>query len=246
MEIILLIFFVALSIAFKVFRPKIKGYIGEKSVAAVLSFLPSDKYKIINNILIKSNNRSIQIDHLVISIYGIFIIETKNYKGWITGSDNSEYWTKNMFGNKYKFYNPIKQNKAHISALSRQLGLGLNNFISIIAFSNKADLKVNTVHNVIYIHQLNSMIKEYIDIKFSENEIKKLYDKISLLNIMSSKAKKQHVSEVQNSIVIKQHLIQQGICPRCGHNLILRNGKYGDFFGCSNYPNCKFTRSLRH
>ena len=246
MEVILFILFVAVIIAFRILQPKIKGYLGEKNVAAILSFLPSDKYKIINDVLVKSNNRTIQIDHIVISIYGIFVIETKNYKGWITGSDNSEYWTKNMFGNKYKFYNPIKQNKAHISALSRQLGLGLNNFISIIVFSNKADLKVNTIYNVIYTGQLNRIIKEYLDIKFSENEIKKLYDEISLLNIMSSKAKKQHVLGVQNSIAIKQHLIQQGICPRCGHNLILRNGKYGSFFGCSNYPNCKFTRSLKH
>jgi len=76
MEIILFIFFVVASIIFRIFQPKIKGYIGEKSVAIILSFLPSDKYKIVNNILIKSNGRTTQIDHLVISIYGIFVIET--------------------------------------------------------------------------------------------------------------------------------------------------------------------------
>ena len=149
MEIILFIFFVIVCITFRILQPKIKGYLGEKSVALILSFLPSDKYKIINDVLVKSNNRTIQIDHIVISIYGIFVIETKNYKGWITGSDNSEYWTKNVFGNKYKFYNPIRQNKAHISALGRQLGLSVNKFIPIIVFSNRADLKVNTAHNVI-------------------------------------------------------------------------------------------------
>lgn len=111
MEIVLFILFVVAYITFRILQPKIKGYIGEKSVAAILSFLPSDKYKIINDALIKSNDRTIQIDHLVISVYGIFVIETKNYKGWITGSDDSEYWTKNVFGNKYKFYNPIRQIK---------------------------------------------------------------------------------------------------------------------------------------
>lgn len=128
MEIILFVFLGVVSLVFRIFQPKIKGYLGEKSVATILSFLPSDKYKIVNDILIKSNGRTIQIDHLVISIYGIFVIETKNYKGWITGSDNSEYWVKNMFGNKYKFYNPIKQNKAHILALNKQLGIRLNNY----------------------------------------------------------------------------------------------------------------------
>ena len=246
MEVIVFILFVAAIVAFRNLQPKIKGYIGEKSVAAILSFLPSDKYKIINDVLVKFNDRTIQIDHIVISVYGIFVIEIKNYKGWITGSDNSEYWTKNMFGNKYKFYNPVRQNKAHISALSRQLGLSFNKFIPIIVFSNRADLKINTVHNVIYTTQINRVIKAYSDIKFSEDDIQKLCNKISLLNIVSPKVRKQHVLEVQNTIATKQHLIQQGICPRCGHSLILRNGKYGDFYGCSRYPKCKFIQPIEY
>lgn len=32
-------------------------------------------------------------------------------------------------------------------------------------------------------------------------------------------------------------------CPKCGGNLILKNGKYGSFYGCSNYPNCKYTKN---
>lgn len=244
MEIILFIFFIVASLVFRIFQPKIKGYLGEKSVAAILSFLPSDKYKTINDILIKSKGRTIQIDHLVISVYGIFVIETKNYKGWITGSDNSEYWTKNMFGNKYKFYNPIKQNKAHILALNKQLGIRINDFIPIIVFSNGADLKVNTTSNVIYTSQINKLIKEYTEIKFQENDIQELYEKISQFNIVSPKARKQHISEVRNIIATKEQMRQQGICPRCGHSLVFRNGKYGDFLGCSNYPKCKFTKPM--
>ena len=236
MEIILFILFVVASVVFRILQPRIKGYLGEKSVATILSLLPSDKYKIINDLLIEVDGRTIQIDHLVVSIYGIFVIETKNYKGRITGSDNSDYWTKNMFGNKYTFYNPIRQNKSHVLALSKQLGFSLNKFIPIIVFSNGAELKVNTTHNVIYTTQINRVIKEYSEIKFSETDIQKLYDKISLLNIVSPEVRKQHVLEIQNTIATKRHLIQQGICPRCGHSLILRNGKYGNFYGCSNYP----------
>ena len=69
MEIVLFILFVVAYITFRILQPKIKGYIGEKSVAAILSFLPSDKYKINNDALIKSNDRTIQIDHLLISLY---------------------------------------------------------------------------------------------------------------------------------------------------------------------------------
>lgn len=49
MEIVLFILFVVAYITFRILQPKIKGYIGEKSVAAILSFLPSDKYKIIKD-----------------------------------------------------------------------------------------------------------------------------------------------------------------------------------------------------
>ena len=105
-----------------------------------------------------------------------------------------------MFGNKYTFYNPIRQNKSHVLALSKQLGFSLNKFIPIIVFSNGAELKVNTTHNVIYTTQINRVIKEYSEIKFSETDIQKLYDKISLLNIVSPEVRKQHVLEIQNTI----------------------------------------------
>jgi hypothetical protein len=79
-----------------------------------------------------------------------------------------------MFGNKYTFYNPIRQNKSHVLALSKQLGFSLNKFIPIIVFSNGAELKVNTTHNVIYTTQINRVIKEYSEIKFSETDSKAL------------------------------------------------------------------------
>lgn len=244
MEVILFIFFILINIVFKILSPRIKGYLGEKIVAVILSFLPSEKYNIINDLLIKVNGRTIQIDHIVVSIYGIFVIETKNYKGWITGSENSEYWTKNMFGNKYKFYNPIKQNKTHILALSKQLGLSLNKFIPIIIFSNSAELKVNTVHNVIYTTQIKKVIKKYSEIKFSKEDVLKIVEKINNINIVSSDIRKQHIIDTQNTVANKKYLEENGICPKCGHVLVVRNGKYGDFLGCSNYPRCHFTKPI--
>lgn len=90
------------------------------------------------------------------------------------------------------------------------------------------------------------MIKAYSDIKFSEDDIQNLCKKISSLNIVSPKVRKQHILEVQNTIATKQYLIQQGICPRCGHSLAFRSGKYGDFFGCSNYHKCKFIQPIEY
>lgn len=62
-----------------------KGKVGEMRVASILKKFPVNRYKIINNLLLTSNGYSTQIDHIVISIYGIFVIETKFYQGWIYG-----------------------------------------------------------------------------------------------------------------------------------------------------------------
>jgi hypothetical protein len=79
----LLIFSIILAIILRIYGPTIKGYFGEKSVSFFLSRLDPGKYKVINNIMLKIDGRTSQIDHVVVSNYGIFVIETKNYNGWI-------------------------------------------------------------------------------------------------------------------------------------------------------------------
>ena len=115
-------------------QAKVKGIIGEKKVSVVLATLPNSDYIILNDVMLPTEKGSTQIDHIVVSLYGIFVIETKNYKGWITGSSYAEQWTKNMYGKKYKFYNPIRQNYGHIKNLSTILGLSEEKFISLLLF----------------------------------------------------------------------------------------------------------------
>ena len=82
-----------LSLFIKWNEAKIKGRIGEKRVSSVLSTLPEGYYPF-DNIHLREGGRSTQIDHVVVSPYGIFVIETKNYKGWIYGRRRAEYWTQ--------------------------------------------------------------------------------------------------------------------------------------------------------
>jgi hypothetical protein len=74
----LLIVILIIRLMWNSYSPSIKGWIGEKAVADILAKLPNDQYKIINNLMIKTENGSTQIDHIVVSDYGIFVIETKN------------------------------------------------------------------------------------------------------------------------------------------------------------------------
>lgn len=101
MDVLMLILLAVLIVGLAYLKfnlPTIKGKIGEKSVAAALSFLPKNEYIILNDVMLNNGQHSTQIDHIVISIHGIFVIETKKYKGWILGNINKDYWTQNIWG----------------------------------------------------------------------------------------------------------------------------------------------------
>lgn len=219
-----------------------KGRRGEKQVAILLSLLPKEKYRVINNILLQQSGHSTQIDHVVVSIYGVFVIETKYYKGWIYGGENSEFWTKNVYGNKYEFRNPLWQNQGHIKALEMLLNYHESiPFHSIVAFSSQASLRVDRSLPVMYWHQIVSYIKRHTEPVLSERQVDDIYNALQTANNQDKDAKKQHIRSVKQNIQRRNNAVTSGRCPLCGGDLVLRNGKYGKFYGCSNYPKCRYT-----
>lgn len=236
-----MILLLLIMVLIRVFTPIIKGWFGETIVASILSGLPNNEYIVLNNIMLRTNYGTTQIDHIVVSIYGIFIIETKNYKGWITGSEFSDQWTKNMYGKKYNFRNPLKQNYAHMKALEGLLDLPEDKFIPIVAFSWNANIKVKTSKPVIYINQLKSIILNYKQVKIHPTELQGIVNRIAGSNIDSKENRKDHVTNIRNKVRENDIKIRNNICPHCGGTLVKRNGRYGSFTGCSNYPKCKYT-----
>ena len=96
------------------------GWFGElKTVIAKKLFLRSSDYVDINDVTIRTRRGTTQIDHVIISRYGVFVVETKNMSGWVFGSENDPFWIKTNRGNKLKFQNPLHQNESHIRALSK-------------------------------------------------------------------------------------------------------------------------------
>ena len=166
----LLILFVAL-LCFLAYRALHKrddaGKEGERMVRKILRKLPRKKYRLLNDIMLKTHGGNIsmtQIDHVVISVYGIFVVETKNYKGWIFGSEKSAHWQQNIYGHRYQSVNPAKQNYGHILALAYVLEQdGWNNvpLYSVVAYSDNADLHVTTSQAaVVNFSQLLATIKQ--------------------------------------------------------------------------------------
>ncbi|EQF41323.1 TPA: NERD domain-containing protein [Clostridioides difficile] len=118
---------------------QVKGGFGELRLDFILSRLGKD-YIIIKDIIVPGSNKTTQIDSIVISMYGIFVIECKNFSGYIYGNDKDKVWTQIVGKTKNTFYNPVRQNYAHIKAIENIIG-NKYNIYSIIVFSDKATLK---------------------------------------------------------------------------------------------------------
>lgn len=242
--IVILLFLFILFIG--LFRTRIKGKIGEKTIATVLSFLNKSQYKVINNIVLKTGKKTSQIDHLVISDFGIFVIETKNYKGWILGNEHSNYWTQVIYKRRERLYNPIKQNLGHIKALKNCLVDYPNlKYVSIVVFLSKATLKVHTTTPVVYSHQLRKTIKRYSDRNLTATEKEAIFKKITSNNLIDTYDKRKHVQSIKQRIKKREQSIREHKCPQCGSNLVKRSGKFGNFLGCTNYPKCRNTINLQ-
>ena len=210
---------ITIAFIYGLFKPKIKGFIGEKSVAFLLSRLDPTKYRVINDVMLDVDGKTSQIDHLVVSDFGVFVIETKNYKGWIIGEEHSESWTQVIYKRKEKLYNPIRQNYGHIQALKHHLKeFNQVRYIPIIVFSINADIKVKTTTHVIYSVNLLKVIRSYTDAILTEKEKEEIFNKITSLNIKGKDARIKHIDGIQQKKEERLSLIEKEICPRCGGN----------------------------
>lgn len=243
MAIIGLILLFVLVIFIKLKMPIWKGRYSENLVRDIISELPGE-YFAFNDLLFESNGYSTQIDHVVVSPYGVFVIETKGYKGWILGGENSEYWTQTIYKSRHQFYNPIRQNEGHVRFLRHLLRCSANiPFIPIVVFNNTAELKVH-IENHIVINRcyLIWAISQYRTPVLDKTTIDWIIKTIQQNHVVADKdALKRHKNNTKNRQYRSMNLIGQGVCPRCGGQLVLRHGKFGYFYGCSNYPKCKFT-----
>ena len=225
MELIIVLVVIVLIVKFK--SPNIKGNIGERKVSKALNTLDNNEYKVVNNVMIRTDRGTTQIDHVVISVYGIFVIETKNYKGLIFGNEYDDNWKQVIYKRSERFRNPIKQNYGHVAALKTRLNLEKDLLIvSIIAFTNRASLKVNTKTPVMYDNNVVSYIRSYNNKLISEDDVKRIYYDLLMSNIDSKDTRKEHVHSIRKNLRERENNIRNNICPRCGKELVKRMGKH--------------------
>lgn len=142
--------------------PAMKGRIGERRVARRLRDGLGPEYEILNDVYLPSREgETTQIDHIVVSPYGIFVVETKNWTGWIFGDAESAKWTQSVYRKKSSFQNPIRQNYKHICELGRNLGIGADYFIGVVAITGDCTFKTEMPDGVVYSRQASKYIRSF-------------------------------------------------------------------------------------
>ena len=233
--------FFALAIILRIYYPKFRGFMGEFWVKFELNKLPKDKYLILNDIMLKDEKGTHQIDHIVLSKFGIFVIEMKNYFGIIKGNEFDYKWCQYLGKNRNYFNNPIHQNYGHIKTLSNLLNIDEKYFISIVCFSNQAKVIVQSKSIVIQLDYLLDKILEYEDLLINK-DLLNIFDQIKLANISDKLLRKNHVKIIHDKVKINSVMENNMICPKCGNKLVEKKGKYGNFIGCSNFPKCRYIK----
>jgi hypothetical protein len=248
-----------------IFDDEWTGRRGEKLSERKLEWLNvfgKDGYILSNIYVPKSNGETSEIDLVYITRKGIFVIESKNYSGWIFGDEKSQNWTVCLAGGKkYRFYNPITQNKVHIKWLNKYLwNNGKKNipFYSVIVFSERCELKKITVYseNVEVIkrdslyYTISSIWKSTED-KLSESDISEINKILEKLKEVDASVKQEHIDTIEDKYKNKKSDKSDDslICPYCGGKLVLRTAKTGkyagnEFYGCSSYPRCRYIRNI--
>lgn len=235
MEIFILILIIIILAA--ILSLQKKGILSKRrAVEKELNSLPSDKYKLLSNILIKTKYTTFNIEYVLVSIYGIFVINIKDCKGEIVGSENDEYWINNI-NNRTKFLkNPVIESNEYIEALMHKLEVSDSElFIPIIAFSNNCDLRASSTYRIVRVNQIKRAIQKNMKIRLS------CYDMILFVNKLRSK--NNTIEKVEKDIkleIIKENKKDIDICPKCGADLISRKGESSAYKECSNYPECKY------
>lgn len=247
-----------------------KGRYGEYLSYKHLKAFEKSGAKFLFNVYIpKNETETTEIDVMMICKYGLFVIESKNYSGWIFGNENQLNWTQTLpSGHKEHFYNPIKQNKTHINHLLAYLCEDFPVY-SIIAFSDRCTLKsINVISPNTKVINRSKILETATDVcnstspHLSQEEIDRIYSILYPLTQVDDSVKQQHIANIQNgkiktppttttSVAVNptEKNQQENVCPRCGANLVLRKTKKGEnsgkeFWGCSNYPKCRYKKDI--
>jgi restriction system protein len=219
-----------------------KGWFGEKVTQLGLwHHLDDGIYPRFHDIIVPSSNGTTQIDHVLVSCYGIFVVETKNYNGWIFGDEQSPQWTVSRFGRKFQFQDPLRQNYRHTQCLAEHLRLPASVFRSVVFFIGECELKTELPANVLT-RGLVTHIRSFKTPCLTPEAAGAATSALATLKANPALNTRAHLASLAS-----RHS-STTVCPRCGSPLVQRVARTGAnagkaFCGCKGFPKCRFVRS---
>lgn len=240
--------------------PSGKGFLGEMVVDfSAKLMLDGSVYHLVKNITLPTEDGTTQIDHIIVSKFGVFVIETKNYAGWIFGGTHQKTWTQKFPRSSRQFQNPLHQNYKHARTLSDLLGLENDIIHSLIVFVGDGVFKTPMPENVTQSGGYIRFIKSKINPVLSAEQVAEIVGQIQSGRLKPSlKTNRKHTQHVNDIVAKKTASIRPAAggskiepsgegdkCPKCGGALVLRTIKTGvkagsTFIGCSAFPSCRF------
>jgi len=245
-NVFLVLILVAVLAAYIYFRsPTVKGARGEARVTSRLEkSLSPDEYVILNDLTLPTRNGTTQIDHVVVSQFGVFVVETKNMKGWIFGGEKQARWTQTLRRHKSQFQNPLRQNFKHVKTVQELLSLRTADIHNVVAFVGAAEPKTNMPNNVLWsARELADYVRAWRVSIFSRSQVNDFVKTLRQTALESNRTTRTaHVQNLKKQASAKE--TDKTKCPRCSSSMVERtNKKSGEkFFGCSSFPRCNGTR----
>lgn len=222
--------------------PLFKGWFGEHLVRLSTHFLLNRRtYQRLHDVTLHTPDGTTQIDHVFVSPFGIFVLETKNMSGWIFGGEKQKQWTQHFPRKRFQFQNPIHQNYKHVKALQEALGLGPQHVHSVITFVGGSKFKTAMPANVTQGGGLVRYIKSFQQAVFTDVQVMTMLETLQSGRLAPTMAtRREHVQHLK----LRNDPTATRLCPRCGNALVVRTYKSGtktgqQFWGCSTYPKCR-------
>ncbi len=221
----------------------LKGWLGEKVTSwGILSSLERSLYSRIDNLILATYNGTTQLDHVLVSPFGIFVVETKNIRGWIFGDERAAQWTQVLYGRKFRFQNPIRQNYRHSRAIAEKLNIPHEYVHLIVYFIGDCKFKTAMPPQVMA-RGICSYIRGFHEVLFDPQDVARMDARLRDIKQHSLYTKTEHLSSLRERHSSNTH------CPKFGSELVTRVAKRGpnaggSFLGCRAYPKCRFTKSV--
>lgn len=184
-----------------------KGWLGEKVVSALLRkhFTEKSGYYILDDVYLPDGDATTQIDHLVVSRYGVFVIETKNWGGTVYASAADKNWTVFYGRSKKSVQNPLRQNFKHMKIFSEITGIPENVIIPLIVVCGRTKFKTPLPDGVVYPPDIPSFFKRFSDCRIHDKQVPDVLQVIKEWQAsVPPEVKKNHVANLQKRHGLKR------------------------------------------